>query len=486
MPYPIEILTISLDLIKSVSAACESLNKVQTEFHFSLAEHDLREKLYPYKREKYVSNDVFKWLIEYKAEAKGHRPFIILIVNGYLSSNRWEDIFGTRSENGEFAVFTTYNFNQFVNDRVRYCRYYLVRYALSFLQPELKSHNEKENKDCIFHFKEKKYELLLSLASGHICDSCRAKLQPRLTIGINEAINKLLLVVSNQHSYAIILKGGGVKGLAFAGALLELEQHFSFTAYAGAIAAVLLGAGYTPAELLIELSSKNFNDFKDAGVLQMLANLFSKGGLYPGNEIESWISQLIKKKIKKENEVVLADIPVEITLYASRVKDGTIKFESHGDRKTAHAAYAARCSMSIPIYFTCKKEDGIKVYDGGLRNNFPLKRFIEDNPEKPFIGLYLKSTTKRSWSVLNELFNLSVDGEEMDFVDRNLDKIVKIDTTPIKTTDFKLTSDKKKFLILSGRVSALEFIKTYYPDIAIDDNKLMQFKNDMQSIKSKL
>ena len=131
-------------------------------------------------------------------------------------------------------------------DRVRFCRYYLVRYALSFLEPTLKSHTDIKNKDCIFHFKQYKHEIKLSLASGHICDNCRNKLQPRLTNDINDAITKLLLVVSNQHPYSIILKGGGVKGLAFAGALLVLEEHFSFNAFAGtsagAIASVLLGA----------------------------------------------------------------------------------------------------------------------------------------------------------------------------------------------------------------------------------------------------
>ena len=56
--------------------------------------------------------------------------------------------------------------------------------------------------------------------------------------------------------------------MAFAGALLELEKYFWFDrhvgASAGAIAAVLLSARYTPAELRDLLSQKNFRDFMDA------------------------------------------------------------------------------------------------------------------------------------------------------------------------------------------------------------------------------
>lgn len=487
MAYQIEILTISPDLIKSVKAACDSLNKVQNEFKFEIASEKLRGKLYTHKRDKYKSEDVFEWLTEYRNEVKGHRPFIILIVDGFLSSTRWSNIFGTVSANNGFAVFTTHDFDQFVQDRVRFCRYYMVRYALSFLQPTLKSHTDIESKDCIFHFKKNKHEIKISLASGHICDNCRDKLQPKLTDDINDAITKLLLVVSNQHPFSIILKGGGVKGLSFAGALLELEKHFSFDAFAGtsagAIAAVLLGAGYKPTELLKELSDKNFNDFRDASFLEVIFNVFGKGGFYPGDEIEKWINDLLKEKIDQESEIQLLNLISQTIVYASRIKDGTIVFDSHGDRKTARAAYAARCSMSIPIYFTCKKEDGVKVYDGGLRNNFPLKRFMEDNPHKPFIGLYLKSSTKKNWFVLNELFNLSVDGEEMKLVDDNPDKIVKIDTHPIKTTDFNLNEDKKNFLVLAGRVGALEFITKYHTDIEIDKTNLTKLKNELEELR---
>ena len=108
---------------------------------------------------------------------------------------------------------------------------------------------------------------------------------------------------------------------------------------------------------------------------------------------------------------------------------------------------------------------------------------MEDNPHKPIIGLYLKSSTKKNWFVLNELFNLSVDGEEMKLVDDNPDKIVKIDTHPIKTTDFNLNEDKKNFLVLAGRVGALEFITKYHTDIEIDKTNLTKLKNELEELR---
>lgn len=484
MSYQIEILPISHDLIDVVKSACDSLNKIQDEFKFEIAKENYRQRIYSYHRTSYEADEIFEWVFNYRDEVKGNRPYIIVIVNGFLSSKQGSNLFGTINKQRDTAIFTVHDFDQFVNDKVRFCRYYLTRYAINFLAKPIKSHDLETDKNCIFHYKKRKSEIKLSLDSGYICDNCRRIIQPFLTPDINSALEKLLLVVSNQHPYSIIFKGGGVKGLAFAGALLELEKYFSFDGFAGtsagAIAAVLLGAGYKPSELVKELSAKNFKDFKDAGLIQGVKNLLINGGFFPGDEIENWINELLKIKIKKENEIRLSDLTNRTIVYASRIKDGTLSFDSEGERQTAHAAYAARCSMSIPFYFTAKKEDGIKVYDGGLRNNFPMKHFMDENPKKQVIGLYLKSSTKKNWFVAHELFSMTIDGEEIKIVDDNPDKIIKIDTGIIKTTNFKLSKAKKDFLVLTGRVAALEYVQKYHPDMDVDNACLMRLQEELR------
>jgi predicted acylesterase/phospholipase RssA len=64
---------------------------------------------------------------------------------------------------------------------------------------------------------------------------------PKTEQSINEEESK---------EFALIMKGGGAKGLAYVGALQVLEQYgYKFTWFvgtsAGAITAVLLAAGYT-------------------------------------------------------------------------------------------------------------------------------------------------------------------------------------------------------------------------------------------------
>lgn len=448
----IQVFSIKEELYSSIEKACKDLNAVQSnkEFTFKIPSERLKDKFFLEKRDRYYSIDVFSWLEKYRQQENIENQLVILVVDGYLESKKLGNLFGTvRAEEG-LAVFTVADFSQFVNDIVRFCRYYLVRYALSFLSPTIKSHEDPNRKDCVFHKKMNKRELRDSLDSGHICQSCYDQLRPQLNTEINSSIQEMLKLVSNQHSYSIVIKGGGVKGLAFAGALLELEKYFSFDTFAGtsagAIAAVLMGAGYKPSELLKILNEKNFNEFKDASFFKGIWNFLKTRGFYTGVTIENWISQLLKNKLPEIlQEVKMENLPTHTIIYSSRINDGTLIFDSKRQRKETLAAFATRCSMSIPYFFSPKLVDGVRVYDGGIRNNFPLRVFIDEYPNKPVIGLYLIDDTKKGGLVIEEIKDIAVNGEEISIVQSNLDKVVLIDSRPIKTTDFNLTPNSAYF-----------------------------------------
>ena len=265
MSYPIEILTTSEDLYIYVKKAIKLLNDSQDEFHFQIPSSVYRTSLFLEERQEYHSKEVFRWLSDYRIRARGHRPFIIAVLDGKLSSNRLANLFGTSRSAEGLAAFTVCDFDQFLNDRIRFIRYYLIRYCVGFLNPDIRNHDDPLRKQCIFHKKMRKIEILDSLNSGEICPNCYEKLRPKLNQDLDKALKILLDLVSNQYPYSLIMKGGGVKGIAFAGALLELEKFFSFSSFvgtsAGAIAAVLLGTGYKPIELLGFLQNKNFRDF---------------------------------------------------------------------------------------------------------------------------------------------------------------------------------------------------------------------------------
>jgi predicted acylesterase/phospholipase RssA len=516
MPYIIEVFAISDDQYESIEDACSILNQVQPEFEFRIPPQKYRNYLFLHRSDEYQDDEIFKLLEGYRNSAKGHHPFIIAVLDGFLSSGEWANLFGSFDGSSSLAVFTTFEINQFLQDRVRYIRYYLVRYAVSFVAPEIQSHNDANRKYCVFHFKEDKEEILDSLNSGRLCNVCRGKLLPHLTPEIDAAIEAMLKVVCQQHPYSLVVKGGGVKGLAFAGALSVLEKYYSFNCYAGtsagAIAAVLLGAGYTPVELLRIFGEKNFADFKDASAFGALLNFIRKGGCYPGDSVMTWVNGLLKEKYPERlSKIEMKDLKHTI-VYATRMSQGLLIFDSMSIRKETTAAYAARCSMSIPYFFMPMRVDEDMVVDGGARSNFPLKVFMDDYPERPVLALYLKGTEgrqkrkvgqrvlsavgqivflatpglKRAARIAGDLIDTMIDGEEKKIVDENPDKVIIIDPSPIRTTDFNLNLEKKELLILAGRLGALRFISRNLPDARIDPALLAEIAGRIEEIKKGL
>ena len=267
---------------------------------------------------------------------------------------------------------------------------------------------------------------------------------------------------------ALIMKGGGVKGLAYIGALRELENHYNFNWFvgtsAGAIAAVLLGAGYTLDELEHLLSEKDFRDFFDSRFYQLPGNLFFRGGLYPARTFTKWIDDLLARKLDWPVRVRLSDLPNRVTIYASRREKEAIIFDS-SDPKTADtdAAYAVRCSMSIPLVFIPEREAGLRVFDGGMQNNYPVKTLLGDNPDADFIGLYLgpehyEGWARESWFIY-DLISIWTESSDVEALRQYRDQTVIIDPRPIKTLEFNLTGEEKRFLLKVGQVAARKFLK---------------------------
>jgi beta-glucosidase-like glycosyl hydrolase/predicted acylesterase/phospholipase RssA len=266
---------------------------------------------------------------------------------------------------------------------------------------------------------------------------------------------------------ALVLKGGGVKGLAFAGALQVLESHYSFDAFvgtsAGAITAVLLAAGYRAQELEKALREKDFGRFVSEAWPRCLWRLFTQKGWFSGDPIQEWIQLLLSSKLSREN-VTMGDLSLRAIIYAAKRPRGTLLFDTRGQNKDMSADFAARCSMSIPFLFRPHTHEGSRVFDGGVLHNFPFEEYKRKNPGSPVLGLYL-STGPRSRvdrpGIFSELIDLFLDRDERATVDEHREHIVVIDPSPIRTAQFALTETAKEFLLAQGRASALRFLNNH-------------------------
>jgi hypothetical protein len=177
MSYSIEILCLGEDLYPHVDRAAQTLNGVQNEFRFETPSLRLKQEGLQFSQDAYYTNEVFDFLRRYRSKAKGHRPFIIAVINGALKSVEYRNLFGSHQAEHGVAVVTLKDQARYVDLPHKFLCYYFIRYSLSFVDPELKSH--KETKSCFFDKKEYKPDLRQSLTTGKLCSDCQSALEKR-------------------------------------------------------------------------------------------------------------------------------------------------------------------------------------------------------------------------------------------------------------------------------------------------------------------
>jgi len=206
-----------------------------------------------------------------------------------------------------------------------------------------------------------------------------------------------------QPYHNLVLKGGGVRGIAYIGAMKVLEekkvtdslQRVGGTSI-GAVVAALISVGYTATEMeqaMMSLDVKTFNDgewFFIGGQRRMRKAY----GWYKGDELEDWLRKAIARKTGNRNLTFgqLHDLALKDARYKdlyvvatnlSRQREEIFNAEHYKDMEIATAV---RASASIPLYYgavlldstghLCDTGRRCDVFaDGGLADNYPITLF---------------------------------------------------------------------------------------------------------------
>ncbi len=187
----------------------------------------------------------------------------------------------------------------------------------------------------------------------------------------------------------LIFEGGGVKGIAYIGAMQILEQRGLLKdikrvggTSAGAINALLFALGYTIAEQREILGSTDFRRFMDDsfGVIRDIRRLAREFGWHKGDFFTGWIGGLIRKKLGRETstfrDLEKAGLP-GLYMTGTNLSTGYSEIFSVERQPDMPLASAVRISMSIPLFFAAmryNKNNDVYV-DGGCMLNYPIKLF---------------------------------------------------------------------------------------------------------------
>ena len=186
----------------------------------------------------------------------------------------------------------------------------------------------------------------------------------------------------------LVFEGGGVKGIAYAGAMRALRRagaldhvvRYGGTS-AGAINALIVALGYTEDEQLAIMRGVDFRRFmdNDSGFLRDGWRLMREFGWNRGEFFSSWIGTLITRKLGRP-DATFADLFAtgrSLFVVGANLGNGfaeVFSVERHPDMPLAKAV---RISMSIPLMFAAVRWGARKdVYvDGGVTLNYPVKLF---------------------------------------------------------------------------------------------------------------
>ncbi len=192
----------------------------------------------------------------------------------------------------------------------------------------------------------------------------------------------------SYHFKNLVFEGGGVKGIAYIGAMQVLEEKGILVniervggTSAGAINAVLFALGFSINEQRTILRELDFNDFKDdnIGVLRDTNRLLNQFGWYKGEFFRKWIGGFVEERLNNEN-ATFRDLReqgfLDLYVYGTNLSTGFGEVFSFEHTPHMRLVDAVRISMSIPLFFSAVRNARDDVYvDGGVINNFPVKLF---------------------------------------------------------------------------------------------------------------
>jgi NTE family protein len=213
---------------------------------------------------------------------------------------------------------------------------------------------------------------------------------------------------ASQQNYSyknLVFEGGGIRGLAYPGALQVLEEKGIIKntervagTSAGAVTALMVGLGYNSLEIdsiIYSIKIKQFNDGKSIpGKIMRMKNEY---GIFKGDKYERWLGRLIKNKTGNTNTTFLQ--LHQLHLNNNNFKDVYCTGTNISLQKLAVFSWlntpamqiktAVHISGCIPVYFKPvaidsmwneisikKSKSKYDLYvDGGMINNFPINMF---------------------------------------------------------------------------------------------------------------
>ncbi|RBY74913.1 Patatin [Geodermatophilus sp. TF02-6] len=306
----------------------------------------------------------------------------------------------------------------------------------------------------------------------------------------------------------LVLEGGGVKGIALVGAVVELVGRYRFErvagSSAGAVLAAFVAAGLDADGVRERAARLDYDRVPDAWapvpVLAPAVGLLTRSGLHPGRYVTEWVRRELADlgvrtfgDLRREDP---GDDPAlapwqryHLVVTATDVTRGRLlrlpwDYREYGlDPDAQPVADAVRASLSIPFLFAPRQlrdpRTGRRstLVDGGVLSNFPVEVFDRTDataPRWPTFGVGVGDTLSDEdvsvfghrrllpppLRLLDSLVATSVTGRDRTYLAQPCvrRRAFSVDTTGTGLTDFDVGAAERARLVTAGQRAAREFL----------------------------
>ena len=157
---------------------------------------------------------------------------------------------------------------------------------------------------------------------------------------------------------ALVLSGGGARGLAHIGVIKELqERDYEITAVAGTSMGALVAAVYAMGKL--NIFEEWVLSLEKMQIIKLIDFTFGGNGFIKGDRILNNLKELV-------GESKIEELPIPYVAVATNINNRSEVVFTEGNIYDA-----IRASISIPTVFTPFNYKGMQLVDGGLLNNMP-------------------------------------------------------------------------------------------------------------------
>jgi len=251
----------------------------------------------------------------------------------------------------------------------------------------------------------------------------------------------------------LIFEGGGVKGIAYAGALRVLEQQNIVSdikraagTSAGAITAALIALGAASQDVQKIVGGTKFREFMDDSFWLPgdIDRLIHDYGWYKGDAFSAWMQKQVYA-LAQDSELTFTELKQLAAQPKSKFKEFFVVGTNlsmqmpmvYSEETTPDLPIweAVRISMSIPLFFAAMRLQQAKdiLVDGGVTWNYPLdlfddKKYLAD-PKAGSVPNYTKYDD-------NTVYNKETIGFRVDTKDEIQAEKDSWRLPPVEITDF--------------------------------------------------